>query len=62
MCQTWYEYFFGEDEVQPDERQVHLRHLLLKQIKLSNVALKPILKRSDPIDIPKKKKKKRKKY
>jgi len=30
----------NEDEITPDEKQVHLRHLLHKQIVLSNIILK----------------------
>ena len=34
-----------EEEVVPDQRQVELRSLLMKQVKKSEVLLKPLLKR-----------------
>ncbi len=38
------------DEIEPDERQVCLRNLLMKQIISSNIILKPILKRESVED------------
>jgi hypothetical protein len=33
-------FIYEEDEIRPSEKQVHLRHLLHKQIVLSNMILK----------------------
>lgn len=42
MSETWYEYLFGKEEIIPDEKIVYQRHLLMKQIKLSNLKLNPV--------------------
>ena len=46
MILTWFQYFFGEEEeeeeIVPDEQTLRRRHLLMRQIKLSNLKLKPV--------------------
>lgn len=39
---TFYEFFYGEQLPEADEKQVRLRHRLMQQIKLSNLKLKPV--------------------
>ena len=40
---SWYNWFIGKDEVEADERQKQLRHVLHQQvIKNSNFTLRPV--------------------
>ena len=38
--QTWYEYLFGEEEIQADEKSKRQKYLVTKQILDSNIRLR----------------------
>ena len=72
MLASFYHYLGGhsvEEEIEADEKQKQLRHILHEQIRKSNVNLKPIevvpvletiaVHKSEPITIPKKNKRRR---
>lgn len=62
MLASLYHYLGAvEEEIEADEKQKQLRHVLHEQIRKSNVNLKPIevVHKSEPITIPKKNKRRR---
>jgi len=64
MISSLFHYIGGysvEEEIEADEKQKQLRHVLHEQIRKSNVKLKPIevVPKSEPITIPKKNKRRR---
>ena len=64
MLTSLFHYLGGhsiEEEIEADEKQKQLRHVLHEQIRKSNINLKPIevVPKSEPIAIPKKNKRRR---
>ena len=43
-------FIYEEEDITPDEKQVHLRHLLHKQIRLSSIILKGIDTKPNIVD------------
>jgi hypothetical protein len=64
MLASFYHYLGGysvEEEIEADEKQKQLRHVLHEQIRKSNVKLKPIevVLKSEPLQSQKKNKRRR---